>query len=133
MSPEHWVLNSEHRTKHSELLKKISPHADAQKEPNADERRNHERPTITEQGERNPYHRHDAQHHSDVDEDMPEEHGHHTESENGAKAVFRLDGNPESPEDQNNIQSYDEERTDQTPFFSQGRENEVGLLLGKKS
>src|SRR5512143_832428 len=102
------------------LLKEIPSHADVQKKPHSDECGDDERPPITEQGKGDSYHRHDPQHHSDVNEDMPEEHRHHPESKDGAKTIFRLDGNAKSPENQRQIEPDDKDRSDQAPLLPQG-------------
>ncbi len=78
----------------------IPPHADVQKQSNPHERRDHERPAVTEKGKRNSNDGHHSHHHADVDEDMPEEHGDHAERQDGSKSVLGCNSDAKSPQDE---------------------------------
>ena len=56
--------------------------------------------SITEKRQGNAHNRHDADNHTDIDNNLSEKHGCYPNSNNFSKTVFRLPGNFEAPDNQ---------------------------------
>ena len=74
-----------------------SPHADILQETNPNHGSDHRGSTIGEKGQRNSDNREQADHHSHVDNDVPEKHGGDTHGKQTTKTVIATTGNVKAP------------------------------------
>ena len=110
----------------------FAPQGDALENTNADEE-GHERATpIADEGQGDTGDRGDADVHTDVDEDLEEQHGRHASGQKPAKCIARIVGNREDLHDEHDVEDNQNDAANKAHLLTQHRENIVGMLHAQK-
>ena len=94
---------------------------------------NHGCPAIGKQRERHTDHRKESDHHADINNYMPEEHGRHPHRQKAAEVVVASAGDVEAPEDKDQVEKQHDQASGKTPLLGKNGKGKIRVLFGKKA
>src|SRR5712692_5378669 len=115
-----------------DALKDVSAHPDVREKPQADHYADHRGPSVAQQRQSDAGHWQQSNHHSNIFKHLPEDHRGDPYRSEGAKPVARVVRNLQREDQNHSVEAEQQEACEKSMLLRPDREDEVGVLLGKK-
>src|SRR5215471_9791760 len=113
-------------------LKDVSPHADVHQQPQTEHHADQRRAAVAHQRKGNACHRQQSADHSNVFEDLPENHRRHADRHKGSEAIARIEGDAHRRQQDAAVERYQQKAHQEPVLLGPDGKDEISVLLGQE-